>query len=1265
MPDQGLDRAQQAVQAEVAAVLAEVAAEFARSVQQADASGELVAARFNVRDIAGMWAGRIGRILAPLLDAAERAARRIAGLAGAPLPPGWDDLPARADQDPRTLPAPVQDWLREATGRLDAIGDRLAAAARDTLTQGIDDGDTIEQLQARLLARFDADAPGQLSPGRAERIARTEAAAAWHAAALAAAAALPEDARPAAKRWGARSDGATRAAHRAAHGQTVALNETFTVGGSSLRFPADPTGPPDQVINCRCRLQFEWDDRSASAHSQEASPQEFSDRRETHMGQAHHTSAEEEQLTAADGGPHTSSMIALVPTAEDAARLAVDDGLTVDDLHLTLLFLGPADDITDDARDAIGAALAQVAATTAEQDTGPIEGHGFAINAFNPGSDEPAIVIGVSGEQLPAIHATVTEAIAPLMDLPTQYQPWVPHVTLTYDSDLSLIAQYADRVGPIRFDRLRVSYAGQATDYPLTPAPADEPEADTELAADGAPAPNRTWTTPGDAALAYEDQETGDGRIFAPGALYWTEGPWPLQYADQMLTGHDGAELAGSIEHMERDGGRITGRGVLYASRDAGAEAIELLADNAPLGVSVDLDDVDVQFVDRTSNAEGDEPADPAIIATAHLAHMSLLPLPGGAWAVRATHTRRLTAAASGHNALTEETAAWTTGPGGATPRDLIAAALRLDTLTAAAGDADDPTQGTVVHSESTGDILMRITKGRVRGATLVAVPAYDRARIVLDPSDDEPAPATDNDMPAHDDMDLAAAALGEVTRRVIAYVSTAPEPVTARQTAQALGIPIRQARDALNRAVRAGRLRRLARGLYVGAPTLPEEGDLSAAMSGDTSLTIHPDPDYEWDGDQAASRVLEWATNSDGEVDASRLGEAFLYRDPEANPATLAAYKLGMADVIGDELHIVPRAIYAIASVLQGGRGGVDIPDAEQDELRDRVADLYDRLAEALDDPTIRAPWDDDNGEETAAMRVLEASAWHEMRQAPAMPAAWFREPTAEELPPGSGGVHYRDGRIYGWVAQTGEPHAGHPGRNLTIESLGDIDTSHFLRARFQLDNGEFVKVGAFTMNVGHDRDGAETDSAQAQFDDSRTVAGIVTVGLSKGGMWFSGAAAPWLSDWDRQVFLACQPSYHMRQSRTGRWQLRAVLSVPVPGHSSPYTLAASASAAAMVQRSNLALAASAYRPVLAASGPAPTTAPAPALAQAGPIPDVGQLADALVARLADTPAFVASIADAVTRHEEAKRERLAALRARVAAASASAPEPAAAVAA
>lgn len=139
-------------------------------------------------------------------------------------------------------------------------------------------------------------------------------------------------------------------------------------------------------------------------------------------------------------------------------------------------------------------------------------------------------------------------------------------------------------------------------------------------------------------------------------------------------------------------------------------------------------------------------------------------------------------------------------------------------------------------------------------------------------------------------------------------------------------------------------------------------------------------------------------------------------------------------------------------------------------------------------------------------------------MRDTAPMPAAWFRRPTPEKPPPGSGGVHYANGRIFGWVARAGEPHAGHPGKRISIDSLGKLDRTHFLRARFRVDDRQTVRAGVFTMSVGHHRHAAECESAACQLDDTWGVAGIVTVGMSKGGLWFSGAAAPWLSEWDRQ---------------------------------------------------------------------------------------------------------------------------------------------------
>lgn len=52
--------------------------------------------------------------------------------------------------------------------------------------------------------------------------------------------------------WMSTGDERTRDDHLAAHGQVVAVGETFTVGGEEARFPRDPNLSPGQRINCRC-----------------------------------------------------------------------------------------------------------------------------------------------------------------------------------------------------------------------------------------------------------------------------------------------------------------------------------------------------------------------------------------------------------------------------------------------------------------------------------------------------------------------------------------------------------------------------------------------------------------------------------------------------------------------------------------------------------------------------------------------------------------------------------------------------------------------------------------------------------------------------------------------------------------------------------------------------------------------------------------------------------------------------------------------------
>lgn len=55
-------------------------------------------------------------------------------------------------------------------------------------------------------------------------------------------------------RWQAMKDDAVRTSHRAANGQIASADGTFDIGGSNLRYPGEPVGPPEVWINCRCIL---------------------------------------------------------------------------------------------------------------------------------------------------------------------------------------------------------------------------------------------------------------------------------------------------------------------------------------------------------------------------------------------------------------------------------------------------------------------------------------------------------------------------------------------------------------------------------------------------------------------------------------------------------------------------------------------------------------------------------------------------------------------------------------------------------------------------------------------------------------------------------------------------------------------------------------------------------------------------------------------------------------------------------------------------
>ncbi|MEV0214285.1 2'-5' RNA ligase family protein [Micromonospora sp. NPDC050695] len=159
---------------------------------------------------------------------------------------------------------------------------------------------------------------------------------------------------------------------------------------------------------------------------------------------------------------HTGAMVALVPSEADIARLVVDGGEPAEQLHTTLLFLGEAADWDDTQQQAARDALASLAAQVA-----PLTVDGFGLSLFNPGNPDrdTCVVLALSGDGLTDLHdQTATNVAGPV---PEQHQPWQPHITLAYTDDPTALTDLVDRVGPVTFDRLRVAFAGQATDFPL------------------------------------------------------------------------------------------------------------------------------------------------------------------------------------------------------------------------------------------------------------------------------------------------------------------------------------------------------------------------------------------------------------------------------------------------------------------------------------------------------------------------------------------------------------------------------------------------------------------------------------------------------------------------------------------------------------------------------------------------------------------------------------------------------------------------------
>jgi hypothetical protein len=344
--------------------------------------------------------------------------------------------------------------------------------------------------------------------------------------------------------------------------------------------------------------------------------------------------------------------------------------------------------------------------------------------------------------------------------------------------------------------------------------------------------------------------------------------------------------------------------------------------------------------------------------------------------------------------------------------------------------------------------------------------------------------------------------------------------------------------------------------------------------LIGETDLPV-ADRERAWSGAAARNRVFELCGD-----DVECLSRAFLWRDPDADPTTRAAYSLGFADVIDGRLQIVPRGVAATA----GGRGvgAAAIPEDDKQAVQARICRLYARVQTSIEDwPD--CPFEDtmttvatfDDADEVMAVTrgrirhvaIVDTAAFADARiglVATAVVAAVgdYADPgfgrtgvddarLVEQQPEGvnetvTWGCPLTvtdDGRIFGHAALWGRCHGGFRDRCVPPPRDGNG------YSRFLHGNAEGVPTGPITVGTTH---ASLTLDAQASMDHyahtGRAVADVA-IGDDHLGIWVAGRIRPGTTDADIATLRGSSLSADWRLVN-GRYRLIGLLAVNGPGY-------------------------------------------------------------------------------------------------------------------
>lgn len=285
-----------------------------------------------------------------------------------------------------------------------------------------------------------------------------------------------------------------------------------------------------------------------------------------------------------------------------------------------------------------------------------------------------------------------------------------------------------------------------------------------------------------------------------------------------------------------------------------------------------------------------------------------------------------------------------------------------------------------------------------------------------------------------------------------------------------------------------------------------------------------------------------------------------FFWRDPTKPANNRNSYRMPFADVFEDgTVKLVPAAVFSAAAQLSGAHGALPIiPDAEKEQIRRTIDQIYDTFRNQWDDPRQVSPWKRESNsvadepvkasvseEENMPIELVEDEDTVTAATAPVKaPSAWYQDP----MLPGPTKLRItEEGRVYGHLAQWNTCHRG-IGNSCVLAPKSVYDYAHFKTGTTLTADGILLPVGNLTYGAGHADTNLGYLAAAAHYDNAATTVANVNVGEDTHGIWVAGSMSPGTGELESQQLRAHPLSGDWRRTG-GNLELIAALAVNTPG--------------------------------------------------------------------------------------------------------------------